>query len=127
MAVMNTSAITGAGAASGVAPRSTADVVASVLLWVAALLVLPGYVVVGLAFLMFIDYCPPATCSVDNAMGAVVAGVVAAFVAFVASALTGIVRLARRRRAWPFALAGLGAVVVFCAAGLFVGFAAVGW
>ncbi len=107
--------------------RSTGDVLASVVLWAASLLMLFAGGAVGLFFLMFIDYCPPATCSVDGAVTAVFSGLAAALAALVTSVVIGSLRLARRRRAWPFALAGLGAVVLLFAAGLGAGFAAVGW
>jgi hypothetical protein len=62
---------------------------------------------VGLFSLAFLDHCPPATCSVDGAVTAVMTAVGAAGVVGIAGIITTIVRLTARKSALPFALGTL--------------------
>lgn len=73
--------------------------------------------VMGLMSLAFLDYCPPATCSVDGAVTAVLSALAIAAVIGIAGVVTTIVRLAARKTAWPFAVGTL----LTCVAVLFVG------
>lgn len=65
----------------------------------------------------FLDNCPPATCSVEAAVTASMTTVAIAAVVGLAGIITTIVRLAMRKRAWPFAIGTLAA----CMAVFFVG------
>ncbi len=69
----------------------------------------------GLFSLAFLDYCPPGSCSADGAASAVWGSVLIAVLVGLAGLVTTIVRLARRKPAWPFATATfcLCAVVLF--------------
>lgn len=93
-------------------PLSSTDVVISVVALVVTVLVGGAGAVMGLSMLAFIDYCPPESCSIDAAVTAVMAAVVTAAVAVVIGLVVTIVRLVRRKPAWPFAIATLGACVV---------------
>lgn len=89
---------------------------------VAALVV--GTVLVGLAgfagvfSLVFLDYCPPATCSATGAALSVVGGLAVAAIIGIAGLVLTIVRLSRRRAGWPFATAALVLSVLALAGGI---------
>ncbi|GAF42141.1 hypothetical protein [Rhodococcus wratislaviensis] len=73
--------------------------------------------VAGLFWLLFLDYCPPETCSAENAWIAVcVALAVAALVTVIGGAVT-IARIARRTIAWPVACGTLALSAGACAIG----------
>ena len=77
-------------------------------------------------FLAFTDYCPPERCSAEHAATSVVASVtVAAAVTLIGSVWT-IVRLVRRRAAWPHAVATLALSAAVELLGVVGYFAAVG-
>ncbi len=78
---------------------------------------------VGVFSLAFLDHCPPETCSADGAVTAVGATLGAAGLVGVAGLVTTLVRLARRRTAWPFAVGTLVVCLLTCMAGV-VGYAA---
>lgn len=80
----------------------------------------------GVFAMAFTDYCPPATCHIDAGVNAMAAGFIAA--ALVALAGTGVtvMRLVKRRPAWPFAIGTLGLCAVLCAFAVFGYLAAVG-
>lgn len=71
----------------------------------------------GLFSLAFLDSCPPATCSVDGAVAAVMTGLGIAAVIGVVGLVVTVVQLIRRKRGWPFALATL----VLCTIAVFLG------
>ncbi|GAY18133.1 hypothetical protein [Mycobacterium sp. shizuoka-1] len=101
-------------------PRSAADLAISIVLMVLTVVIGAGGAVLGLFSLAFLDYCPPATCSVSGAVTAVTTAVgIAAAVGLVGIIVT-IVALARRKRAWPFAVG----TIVLCLAALIGGGAA---
>jgi hypothetical protein len=80
-------------------------VVISIVVMVLTVLCGAGAALMGFFRLAFLDHCPPETCSIDGAVTAVGAAVVAAVViALVGFAIT-VVALVRRKPAWPFALA----------------------
>jgi hypothetical protein len=89
--------------------RSGVDITASIILLV--LTVLLGVVAAffGLFSLAFLDYCPPETCSVEGAVTAVLASLAVAGAVGIGGLVVTIIRLTRRRVAWPFALVTLGA------------------
>ncbi|OZF50721.1 hypothetical protein CH293_14385 [Rhodococcus sp. 14-2470-1b] len=78
---------------------------------------------VGVFSLAFLDHCPPETCSVDGAVTAVGVALGAAGLVGVVGVVTTLVRLARRRTAWPFAIGTLVMCMLTCMAGV-VGYAA---
>lgn len=106
---------------------SVGDIVVSILLWCCMPALLLTAALLDLSFLMFIDVCPPETCSVNGAISAVVVSGTCAFLVMLASIVWGIVRLVRRRLAWPVALGGLLLVIAALMLGFVVGFAALGW
>lgn len=71
----------------------------------------------GLFFLAFLDSCPPATCSAEGAVTAVMLGLGAAAVIGVLGLVVTVVQLIRRKRGWPFAVATLA----LCAVAVFLG------
>jgi len=73
--------------------------------------------VAGLFWLLFLDYCPPETCSAENAWIAVCEALaVAALVTVIGGAVT-IARIARRTIAWPVACVTLALSAGACAIG----------
>lgn len=61
--------------------------------------------------LAFLDYCPPATCSIDGAVTAVVMTIALAAVAALSGLIVTVVRLGRRKTSWPFAVGTLAVCV----------------
>ncbi|BBY64653.1 hypothetical protein [Mycolicibacterium helvum] len=98
-------------------PRSAADLTISIILMVLTVLMGACGAFLGLFMLAFLDYCPPATCSVEGAVTSVLSAVAIAALVVVAGSIVTIVALARRKRAWPFAVGTL----VLCLAALFFG------
>nr|WP_296772815.1 hypothetical protein [Rhodococcus sp. (in: high G+C Gram-positive bacteria)] len=72
---------------------------------------------VGIFSLAFLDYCPPESCSADGAVTAVAATLVAAGVIGVAGLILTVVRIARKRMAWPFAVGTLLLCILTCTIG----------
>ncbi len=88
-------------------PMSGADLAVSITALVLTVILGSAAAVLGLFSLAFLDNCPPETCSVDGAVTAVATAlVVAAAVGAVGLTVT-IIRLRRRKPAWPFAVAAL--------------------
>jgi hypothetical protein len=106
--------------------KSTVDVVVSIILMVLTL----GLGVVGGAtffmMLAFTDHCPPETCSIEAAVTALLGSFVVAVFVGIAGAFVTIVRLVRRKAAWPWALGALIACGVIGFAGFAGYLAAVG-
>lgn len=69
-------------------------------------------VLVGIFSLAFLDHCPPETCSADGAVTSVATSLLAMGVVGTAGVVLTIVRLARRRPAWPFAVGTLALCMV---------------
>ena len=59
--------------------------------------------VAGLFWLLFLDYCPPETCSAENAWIAVCVALAVAALVTVIGGMVTIARIARRTIAWPVA------------------------
>jgi hypothetical protein len=100
--------------------RSPADLTISIIAMVSTVVVCAGAALIGLFSLAFLDYCPPATCSVDGAVTAVVTAVAIAALVGLIGIIVTIVQLVRRKQAWPFAVG----TVALCLVILFVGGAA---
>jgi hypothetical protein len=83
---------------------------------VAAVVVATG-VLIGVFSLAFLDSCPPQRCSQGGAWAAVGSSVVAAAAIGIVGLAVTIMRLTRRRMAWPFALGTLVVAVLVLAAG----------
>jgi hypothetical protein len=99
-------------------PSSTARLTRSVrdiVICICVLVLLGGELavaaLVGVTASLFLDSCPAATCSSGGAIASVGGAFVVAVLAFVAGIVLVGIRLARRRRAWPFAV-GAAVVVV---------------
>jgi hypothetical protein len=88
-------------------PISGADLAVSITSLVLTLLMGIAAAVLGLFSVAFLDYCPPDSCSAENAVTAVGAALVGALVVGVVGLVATIVRLSKRRPAWPFAIATL--------------------
>ncbi|BBX05863.1 hypothetical protein [Mycolicibacterium aichiense] len=88
-------------------PRSAADLTISIIFMVLTVVVGAGAAFLGLFSLAFLDYCPPATCSVEGAVTAVMTSVAVAAALGVVGIVVAIVQLARRKPAWPFAVGTL--------------------
>ncbi len=100
--------------------------VASIAVLVVAAVVIYVGVLVGVFALALLDSCYAPRCSENAVWTAVVAPLVVAVVLGLAGMVATIVRLARRRPAWPFALGALVAVVIVMAAGVVAYTASVG-
>jgi lysylphosphatidylglycerol synthetase-like protein (DUF2156 family) len=98
-------------------PRSTADLTISIVVLVVTALLGIGAVFLGIFSLAFLDYCPPATCSAEGAVTAVMSALAVAALVGVVGMIVTIVRLVRHKTAWPFAAGTLG----LCLVVLFVG------
>ena len=98
-------------------PRSTADLTISIVVLVVTALLGIGAVFMGIFSLAFLDYCPPATCSAEGAVTAVMSALAVAALVGVVGMVVTIVRLVRHKTAWPFAAGTLG----LCLVVLFVG------
>lgn len=102
----------------GKPPVDTSDLVVSIIAMVMTVVGAAGAAFLGLMMMAFTDFCPPATCDVEHGVTLLFAGFgVAGVIAVVGIALT-IVRLLRRLRAWPFAVAGLVLTGAACALAL---------
>lgn len=92
-------------------PRNTTDVTISVIALVLTVLIGGAGSVLSFFSLAFLDYCPPATCSVDGAVTAVLMTIALVAVVALSGLIVTVIRLGRRKTAWPFAVGTLGAVV----------------
>lgn len=101
-----------------VPPRNTTDLTISVIVLVVTVLVTAAGSVMSFFVVAFLDYCPPATCSVDGAVTASLMTIAVSVLAAVAGLIVTILRLGHRKTAWPFAVGTLGVCVLvfFCGA-----------
>jgi hypothetical protein len=107
-------------------PRSAADVTASVLMMVMTVLLGGLAAVIGVFMLAFIDHCPPATCSIDGAVTAVMGALAVAALVGVTGVVLTMVAIGRRKKSWPLAAGTLGLCVVVLFGGFVGYFVAVG-
>ncbi len=98
-------------------PRNTTDITVSVILLVLTVLACGAASVMSFFTLAFLDYCPPATCSVDGAVTAVLTTIAIAAVSTLAGLIVTVIRLGRRKTAWPFAVGTLAMLIVVFFAG----------
>jgi hypothetical protein len=98
-------------------PASGGDIAISVAVLIVTALFGAAAAFFGLFFLAFLDTCPPATCSVEGAVTAVMAGLGVALLVGVVGLVATVVQLIRRKRGWPIAVATL----VLCAVAVFLG------
>ncbi|WP_208300551.1 hypothetical protein [Mycobacterium sp. DL592] len=92
--------------------RSTTDMTTSIIVMVVTILMGAAAVFFGIFSLAFLDYCPPATCSAEGAATAVFTALGVAAVVGLVGMIVTIIALARRKRAWPFAVGTLGLCIV---------------
>jgi uncharacterized BrkB/YihY/UPF0761 family membrane protein len=92
--------------------RAGWDIALSIILLAIALVGLAISAFGQLFIAAFTDYCPPATCHVDQGIGEVFAVYGVVSVLLVVSIVLTIVFLVTRRRAWWIALIGLVIVIV---------------
>ena len=107
-------------------PRSAADVTASVLMMVMTVLLGGLAAVIGVFMLAFIDHCPPATCSIDGAVTAVMGALAVAALVGVTGVVLTMVAIGRLKKSWPLAAGTLGLCVVVLFGGFVGYFVAVG-
>lgn len=99
-------------------PRTNGtDLTVSVLLILATVLTVGAGAVMGVFLVAFLDHCPPPRCSAEGAISASMTTVAVAVLVGLAGIVATIIRLSRRKRAWPFAVGTLAA----CVAVFFVG------
>src|ERR1700694_434581 len=96
----------------GKPPMPTTDLWVSITALTLTVLLGVGAAVTGLFSLAFLDYCPPESCSADGAVTAVATALLIAALVGTAGLIITIVRLTRRKPAWPFAVATLVACTV---------------
>lgn len=100
--------------------RNGADVASSVIILVLTVLLGAVASVMGVFSLAFLDHCPPATCSVDGAVTAVMGALALAALLGVIGTVLTILAIARRKTSWPYAVGTLvvcGLVVLAGGAG----------
>lgn len=113
---------------SPVPPRTRAawDIVLSIVFLVVAMV---GALVAAFAqffIFAFTDYCPPATCHLDEAVGGVFVVWFLIGAVILAAIVLTIVFLVKRRRAWWIGLSAIGAVIIGAIVGFVVYYSAVG-
>lgn len=87
--------------------RNAADVTVSIIVMVLTVLLGGMAAVMGVFSLAFLDHCPPATCSPEGAVSAVMGALALAALVGLTGIVLTIVALARRNTAWPFAVGTL--------------------
>jgi undecaprenyl pyrophosphate phosphatase UppP len=95
------------------APAPTKSPISTTDLWISigalTLTVLLGVAAAAFGFfsLAFLDYCPPESCSGDDAVTAVVTALLVAVIVGVAGLVLTLIQLHRRKPGWPFAVTTL--------------------
>lgn len=108
-------------------PRAVWDIVLSIVFLVAAVVTALIGAVSQVFILAFTDYCPPATCHIDQGTNSVFATWIVIAVVLLVSIVLTIVLLVRRRRAWWVALIGLVLVIIGAIVGFVMYITAVGY
>ena len=85
-------------------PIAQGDLVVSILAIVLIAVVGVGGSLMGLLMLAFLDSCPPEKCSETGAVASIWIAILVAFVVGAVGVVVTIVRLVKRRRAWPYAV-----------------------
>lgn len=98
--------------------RNAADVTVSILMMVLTVLLGAVAAVIGVFSLAFLDHCPPATCSADGAVAAVMGALAAAALVGVTGVVLTMIAIGRQKRSWPLAVG----TFVLCLVVLFGGF-----
>jgi hypothetical protein len=98
-------------------PVSGGDIAVSVVTLVLTVLLGAAATFLGFFSLAFLDSCPPATCSAEGAVLAVMTALGVAAVIGVVGLVVTVVQLSRRKRAWPIPVA----TFVLCAIAVFSG------
>ena len=86
---------------------SGGDIAVSIIALVLTALLGAAAAFFGIFSLAFLDSCPPATCSVEGAVTAVMIALGIAAVIGVVGVVVTVVQLIRRKRSWPFAVGTL--------------------
>jgi hypothetical protein len=81
---------------------------------------------IGVFMLAFLDTCPPATCSVEGAIGTVGGALLITAVGGVVGITVTCLQLTRRKPAWPVAVFTFVLCVLICIVGVYLFGAAVG-
>ncbi|MEZ0340854.1 hypothetical protein ACAG25_12815 [Mycobacterium sp. pV006] len=97
--------------------RSKADLVLSIAVLVVTVLIGLMGALIGFFLLVFLDHCPPETCSVDAAVNAVFTAVLVAGAIGLTGGVLSVIQLVRAKPAWPFATGTLA----LCVLTLFLG------
>jgi hypothetical protein len=74
--------------------------------------------VIGVFSLAFLDHCPPASCSVDGAVAAVMGALALAALVGITGVVLTMVAIARRKRSWPFAVGTFALCLLVLSGGL---------
>jgi hypothetical protein len=99
-------------------PVDTSDMVISIIAMVLTVLGGGGAALMGLMLMALTDDCPPVTCNIDLGIKLLFAAFLVAGAIAVAGIGLTVIRLARRLRAWPFAVGGLMLTAAACVLGL---------
>ena len=83
---------------------SGGDIAVSITALVLMVILVAAASILGLFSLAFLDSCPPATCSAEGAVTAVMTSLGIAAVVGVVGLVVTVVQLIRRKRSWPFAV-----------------------
>ena len=92
-------------------PRNPVDVTVSIIALVITVLAAGAGAVMSFLSLAFLDYCPPATCSVDGAVTVAFATIAVAAGVVLTGLILTVTRLGTRKTAWPFAIGALTALI----------------
>ncbi|MBJ7339150.1 hypothetical protein [Mycolicibacterium sp.] len=107
-------------------PIPAADLIVSVVALLATVVFGAVSARVALYLLLVLDACPNLTCNVGRATTVVGVDLVIALVIGIVGFAVTIVKLVRRRRAWPYAVGTFVLCVVACLVGVLGYFAAAG-
>lgn len=107
-------------------PISAGDLTVSVIAMVLTAVGWAGAAFLGLMMMAFTDHCPPATCSIEGAVTAIMTGLAVATLVAVTGIVLTIVALIRRKRAWPVAVGTLVVCAAACVLGILGYITAVG-
>ena len=110
----------------GKRPMITWDLTLSVVTLIVSGLLVAFGILVGVMSVLFLDYCPPATCSADGAVAASGIAMLAAVAIGIGGMVLTITRIVRRRISWPFSVGTFVLCLMVLALGFFAYRRAVG-